>query len=188
MIPVLALSKGAYNTAMARVDADIASMGMHINSLDTNLTNRIDNLQSATQTAMLQLVGVDTAISSLQNRIDNAEARITTVEAEGSPPEGYLTGTVGNYILHAKCSEAGNFTANVYLVYSRAFGCNGTYEECQQYFYSGINWTQGTPAYTTVITYNGTAWNLGKLWFNIGTFALAANITLTLPMSRCSQY
>jgi hypothetical protein len=172
MILQLAPSKAAYNAAIAGFDGEITRLEASINTWGTKLTNQIENLETDTETATATN---SRDIETLQTWAEGAEGRITTVEAQNSPPEGYLTGTAGNYTLHAKSSESGNFTANVHLVYSRAFGYNGTYEDAQQYFYSGINWTQTTPSYATVVTFNGTAWELSELWFNIGTFAMTAN-------------
>lgn len=182
MITGLATAKGAYDDDIMGLEGDIARAGASINTLGTSLNARMDGVEAAAEaaTSEVSIISVATtensdAIGTLQTWKDDADPRITELEGQNSPPEGYLTGTVGNYTLHAECSEAGNFTANVHLVYSRAFGYNGTYEDAQQYFYSGINWTQGTPFYRTVITFNGTGWNLGELWWNIGTFPMAAN-------------
>ena len=101
----------------------------------------------------------------------------------------YMSSTsssTGNYTLSVKSDEAGNFTAKVHLVYSRAFGCNGTYSECQQTFYSGINWTTGTPAYATEVTFDGTDWSLTELWWNVGPITLAADTEVALNITCTS--
>jgi len=164
MIPSLAPSKDAYAADIARYDGEFVRLGASMNTWGTGLTDRIADVEEDTNTNIGQL-----------EILGGADDRIAAVEAQNSPPEGYLTGTLGSYTLHAKCREAGNFTANVYLVYSQAFGCNATYEECQQYFYSRINWAQSPPAYNTVATFNGTAWGVSQVWFNIGTFTMTAN-------------
>ena len=182
MIPSLAPGKDAYAADIARYDGEFVRLGASMNTWGTGLTDRIADVEEDTNTniGQLEILGIratdnNNAIDTLQTWASGADDRIAAVEAQNSPPEGYLTGTLGSYTLHAKCREAGNFTANVYLVYSQAFGCNATYEECQQYFYSRINWAQSPPAYNTVATFNGTAWGVSQVWFNIGTFTMTAN-------------
>lgn len=181
MTPMLAPSKSAYNTAIASLQSDMVRVGAHINTLGTNLTDQITALKR--DTSQIGIIGTTTAtnshdIDTLQAWVDGAEARITTVEAQNSLPEGYLTGTVGNYTLHAKCSEAGNFTANVHLVYSPPVISDNTstQDETLQAFYGSINWTAPMVRdYVPTLTYNSTAWQVSQVWFNIGTFAMTAN-------------
>jgi len=121
-------------------------------------------------------------ISTLKMRINNADGRINDIanDIEGlvcSPPDAYLTGAFGNYILHVKSSKAGNFTANVHLVYSPpvAMGNATTWDEAICVFYAGINWTASiVQSYIPTVAYNGTAWGIAKVSFNIGTFYLTA--------------
>lgn len=184
MVHELAPSKNAHNADMTRLDGEMSAMTNHV----VGLTDDVDGIVALGPLATeddLVTIGNQTAgnafnISVLQTRIGTAEDRIQEAREDianlpGSPPEGYLTGTFGNYTLHAKCSTAGNYTANVHLVYSRAFGYAGTYNETIANFYTGINWTQATPAYCTVVTFNGTAWGISQVWWNIGTFELVAN-------------
>ena len=129
-------------------------------------------------------------IGELQTRLGNAENLITTVqdvlvEVIASPPEGYLTGTVGNYTLHTKASEDGEFTANVHLVYSPpiSVGNATTQDGALQSFYGGINWTAPSLRdYICSLAYNGTAWEVSRVSFNIGTFALTANTETTIDI------
>ena len=186
MVPSLAPSKSLYATDIARLDGGIAGIGTHINTLGTDLTNQIGDLESDVQShnTTLDTIGKKAAgnsadIDSLQTRADDTETKITILEAEeGSPPEGYLTGTMDNYTLHAKSSEAGNFTANVHLVYSPpvSVGNATTQDEALQAFYGSITWTALTIRdYVPTLTYNSTAWHVSQVWFNIGTFTMAAN-------------
>jgi hypothetical protein len=154
----------------------ITRLQANFNNLTVELATKANQTQLETVNSRLSDVAGQIIVQN--GRIGNVESRVSTVEGELlglNLTEVYLAGTFGNYTLYAKSSETGNFTAKVHLMYSRAFGYNGTYEDAQQYFYSGINWTQGTPSYATVITFNGTAWNLGELWWNIGVFPLTAN-------------
>jgi len=195
MVMALAVGKDTYTKTIERLEGGITVVGSKAADTENDVDDilALGPLATAADLAGVtsQTVGLAANLSALETRQDIDHAKIvehgqTLTTLTGSPPEGYLTGTfansTGNYTLHARCSEAGNFTANVHLFYSRAFGFNGTYEEAQQYFYSGINWTQGTPWYRTVITYNSTDWHLSELWWNIGVFALTANNETTIPV------
>jgi len=179
---VVLLTQAPSNADMARAEDRVSAVESKANGNAAD----ISELQDDTNTIEQQYGGVANTVSlhtgsinSMKDRIAIAEGNITAIRDElatvGSPPEGYLTCTFGNYTLHAKASEAGNYTANVHLVYSRAFSFNGTYAEAQQYFYTGINWTTGTPYYHTVVSFNGNHWTLAEAWWNIGTFTLVAN-------------
>jgi len=173
--------------------ADISRIDMNIAAISGTLYG-ITELGPLATAAQIQGISNKIAnqtgnITSLNSRINGNEERINAVVADledivCSPPEGYLTGTFGDYSLHVRTSEACDFTANVHLVYSRAFGYNGTYEDAMQYFYSGINWAKGTPSYATVVTFNGTAWRIREIWFNIGTFSLAVHGEMTIDITH----
>ena len=125
-----------------------------------------------------------TDIGMLNSRINDADGRINAIvndlaELVCSPPDAYLSEEFSNYILHAKSSKAGNFTANVHLVYSPpiAVGNATTRDETINAFYAGINWTGGVVQnYIPTASYNGTAWGISEVSFNIGSFYLATDI------------
>jgi len=189
-------------TAQAATKADLAAevaaregldarASASINKVGSDLTDRLDDVEASAETATDEVailsvtaIGNSDAIDAIQIWKDVTDARLTTVEAENSPPEGYLTGTVGNYTLHAECSEAGNFTANVHLVYAapvyvgNTTTCDGTIST----FYAGINWTMANRDYIPVVTYNGTDWGVSQVWFNLGTFALVADTEAAIPV------
>ena len=124
-------------------------------------------------------------IETLQSWAEDAEDRITTVETLNSPPEGYLTGTVGNYTLHAKAREVGNYTANVNLVYSTPVSAGNatTYDGTLQAFYASVNWSASlVPDYVCSLTCDNTTWGISKVFFSIGTFALEADIEKTIAV------
>jgi len=123
-------------------------------------------------------------ISTLKSRMNNADSRINALANDidklmiCSPPDAYLTGAFGNYTLHIESNKAGNFTANVHLVYSPpiAVGNATTQDEAINKFYASINWTVPTiRTYVPSASYNGTAWGINKVSFNIGAFNLGAN-------------
>ena len=177
MIPALAPGKGAYNAAITGLQADMAQASASINTLGTNLNTRMDTLEGDTEGFASRINANSDDIGTLQGWKDLTDPRITVLESQNSPPEGYLTGNLGNYTLYAKCNEAGNFTANVHLVYVPAVTVgNTTYEDALTTFYGSINWTApAVKAYVPTLTYNSTAWQVSQTWFNIGTFALTAN-------------
>jgi hypothetical protein len=177
MITGLAATKGDISAEAARVNGEFDKVSTHINSLGSGINNQISDLEEEISGYSTTAAENSDDIDILQSWAQGAETRITTVEAHNSPPEGYLTGTVGNYTLHAKCNAAGNFTANVHLVYSPGVVVsNTTYDDALATFYGGINWTTAnTTVYVSTLTYNSTAWLVSQVWFNIGTFEMAAN-------------
>lgn len=144
-----------------------------LDSLAENVTNKFNNQASS--------------ISGLGTRMGNAETKITAVrsditviqgdlaELSNSLSEGYLTGAFGNYTLHAKSNEVGNFTAVVHLAYP----------DMLNEFYDGYNWTVNTtvPAYVPVFAFNGTAWGINEIWWNVGVFELVANNETAIPIT-----
>ena len=198
MVMALAVGKDTYTTAMDRMEAGITVTGAKVADIENDvddilalgpLATRADvaNVTSRTE-AITQDVGtLQTSLGLAQTKILNLEAQLALVA--GSPPEGYLTGTfansTGNYTLHAKCSEAGNFTANINLVYSApvSLGNATAYDDAMQVFYGSINWTAAnTTVYVPTLAYNSTTWGVSKVQFNIGTFGLAANNETTIPV------
>lgn len=190
-------SKGQHTADMARLEDGIVAMGAHVADTDddvadlaTDLATEVGTLEEQDEITQSQLDGVanivaihNGSINSLGTRIANAEADIALF---GSPPEGYLTGTVGNYTLHAKSSVAGTFTANLHLVYSPPIGAGNatTYDEAVQAFYGGVNWAAAnTTSYIPTVSYDGTDWGISQVWFNIGTFALEENDEVAIDIA-----
>jgi len=121
-------------------------------------------------------------IGGLDSRLGSAENCITALQNDVagllcSPPEGYLTGTFGNYTLHARASEAGEFTVNVHLVYSPPLtaGNSTNFTAAASWFYDIIDYTSPyLRDYYCTISYDGVAWGISRVSFNIGTITLAA--------------
>jgi hypothetical protein len=168
--------------------AALDTLEAELDTLDEDVTGTLEDQAGDISGLTTRMGNAEHKVSDAQDDITIMQGNITTMQdtlnkLPNSPPEGYLTGTFGDYTLHAESSEAGNFTANVHLMYSRAFSCNGTYVECQEYFYSGIDWAKATPAYATIVTYNRTAWGISQVWWNIGTFELEANTEKTIDIT-----
>jgi hypothetical protein len=172
MITGMAATKGDISAEAARVNGEFDKVSTHINSLGSGINDQISDLEEEITGYGATADENNDAIEVLQTWSQGAEGRIAQIETQNSPAEGYLTGTFGNYTLHAKCKEAGNFTANVHLVYSLPLwidGGNITIEEVLAVFSPPLDWV------TPTIAYNGTVWTVTEVAFNIGTFAMAAN-------------
>ena len=198
MVMQLAVGKDAYTKAMERLEGGITVTGAKVADIENDvdgilaqgpLATRADvaNVTSRTEAITQDVGALQTSLGLAQTKILGLEAQLALVT--GSPPEGYLTGTfansTGNYTLHAKCSEAGNFTANINLVYAApVYVGNATnYDEAIGAFYAGINWTAAnTTVYVPTLAYNSTAWGVSKVQFNIDAFALVANNETAIPV------
>ncbi len=196
MIHKLAPSKADYNAGMARIDGEMAAMTNHV----VGLTDDVEGILALGPLATEDDLGVvrnKTAsnafnISALKARMGVAEDGIKEIREDianlpSSPPEGYLTGDFGNYTLHAKCGTAGNYTANIHLVFRPMLyswnielcAGNGTMGEliagqrALDDFYIATNIT----AFTVhpVVGCDGSDCGISEVWWNIGTFELEAN-------------
>jgi len=173
-----------------------------IDRIDTNIATISGILYPISEMGTLateaQLQGISNKIADhtgnityLDNRADSTEEQINAVVADledivCSPPEGYLTGTFGNYVLHVRTNEACDFTADIHLAYStpKAVGNATTYDQAVQAFYASINWTgPAVQDYFCDITYNGTAWGISQVWFNVGTFSLTVHGEMAIDIT-----
>lgn len=186
-------SKGQYNADMIRLEDGIVAMSAHIADTDkdvadntadiTAFTTQVGNFSVEQFNGVANKVALHTSdINSLDGKWETMADNITAIKENlatvGSPPEGYLTGTYGNYTLHAKASDAGNFTANIHLVYSppKVVGNGTTYDQAMQAFYAGIDYVAAnTTEYACTVIYTGATWGVSRVWFNIGTFELVGN-------------
>ena len=197
MVMALAVGKDTYTTDKDRMEAGITVTGAKVADIENDVDDilALGPLATAADLAGVtsQTVGLAANLSALETRQDIDHAKIiehgqTLTTLTGSPPEGYLTGTfansTGNYTLHTRCDTAGNYTANINLVYlAPVIVGNTTQEDALQTFYGSVNWTAtNTMVYVPTLTYNSTAWGVSKVQFNIGTFALAANNETPIPV------
>jgi len=188
-------SKGVVNANAGRISEVQNTIGTITDGLATKASQAdLDNLsQSLTDTIDGQdrdIGGLRTRMSAAENGISEARTDITTIQSDmaglsNSPPEAYLTGTFSNYTLHAKSNEAGNFTTNVHLVYSAPIyvGNATTHDGTLSAFYDDVIWMETTPAYAAVATFNGTAWGISEVWWNVGIFELEANTEEEIEVS-----
>ena len=180
-------SKGAVNTNKADVSQVKTILGTVVDGVATKASQAELNSVAGNVTDILDdqegdINGLRSKVNTAQTRLNQARTDISTIqnslaELSKSLVQAYLTGTFGNYVIHAKSSEAGTFTANVHLVYSAPIyvGNATTEDESMSAFYSGMDWTETTPSYATIATFNGTAWGISEVWFNTGIFQLEAN-------------
>lgn len=171
--------------------------GLATKASQAELDSFAGNVTEALDDQEVDINGLEARANTADNRINEARGNITTMQGNittmwndieaitCSPPEGYLTGTFGNYTLHAECNEAGTFTANVHLVYSAPLriGNTTTHDEILSAFYSEIIWVETTPTYVAVVTFNGTAWGISEVWWSVGAFELAANTEKEIDIS-----
>lgn len=153
-----------------------------LSQTDQEILDSIGLLDDQDAAAILALHGINATVSGHVATINDLAALIHALQYKTdniicSPPEAYLTGEFGNYTLCAKSSKSGNFTSNVHMVYSPPIvaGNATNYTDAAEYFYIGINWTMANYLYTPSISFNGTAWGISEVSFNIGTFMLEAN-------------
>lgn len=183
MVIGIAPSKGE----MAEIDDSLATLSTKVDSIlalgPLAMQGQIDTLSDQEHNNHAMIGGLQTRLGNMENLITAVQGDLATVTC--SPPEGYLTGTAGNYTLHTKAGRTGNFTANVHLVYSPPIGAGNatTQAKALQVFYSSINWTAPSLRdYICTLAYNGTAWEISQVSFNIGMFALAANTEETVDI------
>jgi len=167
--------KGIYDDYIARLDDAISDIN---DTLGQGTFATDDDLVSI----FGQLTDHAGNISWLNNHIGNVEDKVNSVQDDVSKiicssPDAHLEGMAGNYTLYVKSGHAGEFTANVHLVYSPPVSAgNATnYSAAVDYFYAGINWTIANHSYTPMAAFNGTAWGTSRVSFNIGTFTLEAH-------------
>jgi hypothetical protein len=176
-----------YNDDINQLNADIASTAGELDGiLGLGPLATDDDLNTLNGT----VADHTSDIGYLNSRINDTDGRINAItnDLEGlvcSPPDAYLTGIFGNYTLHIKSSKAGNFTANVNLIYSTPIVVGNATTHCGAIsaFYASINWTApNVQGYVPTVAYNGAAWGITKVSLNIGTFALAAGAETTIDI------
>lgn len=137
-----------------------------------NMTEQLDDMGGEIQNDLQALIG------AMQAELDQLQSDL------GSLTAAYLTGEYGNYSVHVKALVGGNFTVNVHLQYSPGKGNSTDYAAALDYFYTSVNWTMGgVPSYVCSPTFNGTAWVITDVWFNIGSFALHPDGVSILPVA-----
>jgi len=181
----LGVEKKTYETDTARYEESLMLHGAGIADNDNRL-DAIEGLGTLATEADVTIVANQTStntanITAMSDRLTTTEGNITAIRDDlayvsGSPPEGYLTGGFGNYTLHTKASEVGNYTADIILAYSTPIAVgNTTYDDAVQAFHGSVN--MGAPSvrhYEPSLVHTDTQWAVRKVTFNIGTFALEA--------------
>ena len=187
--------KGLVNTHTTDIGQLKTTMGVISDGLGTKVS--LEALNATEQAIEARFEGQNTALNRIEGRLNNADTGLDAIWTQvgnitgyvrylqdkltNSPPEVSLQGTFGNYTLTAKSAHPGNFTANVHLIYSPAVGNAGNQSAALGYFYAGVNWTVNAtiPQYVPVTTFDGTAWGVSQVWWNVGMFPLVAgNMTM----------
>lgn len=179
-------SKGQVNTNKVDIGGIKNSLAAVVDGLTTKASQAALDEFSTTVTGALgdqelDITALQARANATDNKINEAKGDINAIrndleELTCSPPEGYLAGSFGNYTLYAECNEAGNFTANVHLVYSPMVGTAANHTAIVDSFYASVDWGVNAtiPSYVPVPSFDGTAWGISEVWWNVGTFALAA--------------
>jgi hypothetical protein len=184
-------SKGVVNANAGDIGGLKTTIGTVVDALSTKasqteLDGFSENVTNALDDQARDVTGLRNRVNTAETKLNEARTDITNIQ-DSLADQVSLTGTFGNYTLHAKSNVAGNFTANVHLIYSAPIyvGNTTTHDETLSAFYSGISWTETTPLYATVATFNGMAWGISEVWWNIGTFELVGNTEKALNI-KCT--
>ena len=162
---------------LSQTDDEILDILGDLDAQDADTTSAIGGINSTILGQVASIDGLTLLLNGLQTDFDNLVC---------SPPDAYLDGTFADYTLYVKPDEAGQFTANVNLAYSTPISAgNATnYTAAVDYFYAGINWTLASYLYIPTVSFNGTAWGISEVSFNIGTFMSGAH-TETMVDIKC---
>lgn len=147
-----------------------------LGGLDADTTSAIGGINSTVLGQVASIDGLTLLLNGLQTDFDNLVCR---------PPDAHLAGSFGDYTLYVKSNKAGQFTANVHLLYSTPISAGNVtnYTAAVDYFYAGINWTLANYLYIPTVSFNGTAWGICQVSFNIGTFTLEAHTESIINIS-----
>jgi len=183
IIPSIASRGKSYDEALERVEQSMSNMSAQLAGLSNTVTRVSANLENAitdftdvmrdTQGEVQGIGGAASQFITMLEQLQDDLARISD-----GPPTAWLTGTFGDYTLHTRSNEGGNFTANIYLRYDAPVALNATsYSEAMDEFYADVDWDdEDVRAYVPILIHNGTAWFVTAIHFNVGTFVLEAGV------------
>lgn len=172
------------------ISRDIKDQADQFASNLTAISDQVQASQDEFEAAMTQQFedwqdGIDNNLAGFYDLIGILQSELDQLQSDlGSLTLPYLAGEFGNYSLHVKAVTGGNFTANVHLHYSSGIGNSTGYAAALDYFYAGVNWTmEGVPSYVCQPAFNGIAWGITDVWFNIGSFVLMPGGESILPVA-----
>ena len=184
---LLAIMAGIIVTGLK---ADIRQQG---EQFTTDLADASGQLQAdnedfqanVTEQLGLGLADYQTLLQGVQDELAGLQLDLGGwVFADLTAHPGPLPEDWGSYLAHMTSPSGGTYTANVHLHYSPGIGNSTNYTAALDYFYSGINWTTpGVPGYVCNPSFNGTAWGITEVWFNIGTFTLMPGEMVVQPVA-----
>jgi len=179
-------SKGVVETNKVDIGGLKNTMDDVVDGLATKAShNELEDLSETVTNALgdqaADISDVDERTRIAEEKLTQARTDIAAIQEDVagltySPPEGYLTGAFGNYTLHAKSNDAGNFTARVHLVYSPMVVSAANQTAAVDGFYGSVDWSVNAtiPGYVPVVAFDGTTWGINEIWWNVGIFELAA--------------
>lgn len=157
--------------SMADMSGQIAGLTTTVNRVSGNLEDAIDDFTEVVRSAGGEVEGLGDATGQLIIMLGQMQDKLELL-ADG-PPRAWLTGTFGSHTLHAKSNQAGNFTGIIYLGYDSPVALNATsHGAAMDEFAAGLD--EPTHAYVPTLSFNGTAWHVTSVHFNVGTFTLEA--------------
>lgn len=181
-----------FNVSLADNLTAILSLGFNLTALGSDIeinAGNITDLKGDVATLAGTVGSHSGYLDLLDDDVEALAGNITAMQGEletiGSPPEAYLSGnlTSGNLTIHAEASEAGDYTADVHLVFTPTIGVGNatTYSEAVANWTATVNWAVAdAKLYIPVASYNGTTWAISQVWWNVGAFELAADTDIAV--------
>lgn len=168
---------------IAALNATLTSMGAEIETLNATATDnstaiavleaQVAVLEQECEDITAGIVAINAALDTIGEDITALEAAVADIT---SPPQAYLSGSFGDYTLHAEACQAGEYAAVIHLCYGSPVElAGGNYTAAIADFYASIDW--GDPDvrdYVPALSYDGAGWGVTGISFNIGTFTLEA--------------
>ena len=192
MIPDIGVTHGRLEATIDRFDLGISHIGSEladqakiVQSMDVDLAAAEDKVDALGVTVS----GYDDTIAAAVAKADAADAaledlqgRITVLNA--ATLEAWLTGTSGNYTVHAKAGKAGDYATIIHLGYTAPAALNGAdYAAAMADFYDNLDTAAANfRAYVPTVSYNGTAWHLNGILFSAGLVTLEAGTEKATPV------
>ena len=181
MIPDMAVTHGRLEAAMNRVDQGIAHIGSEIadqarvvQSISADLEaaeDEVDELADTVGSYYDTIVAAAAKADELASALDQLQGQIGAIDA--SAPEAWLTGVAGNFTLHVKVSDAGLYSATIYLCYAEPVVLGaGNHTAAVDEFYAIVDWGEAGFAYIPTLSHDGHNWVVTAVSFNIGTVHL----------------
>ncbi|MCK4714239.1 MAG: hypothetical protein KAT35_01585, partial [Candidatus Aenigmarchaeota archaeon] len=179
------------------VNADIRDQATHFDKLVDGQADYFNDAVAATREGLRaeydsfqgnmtqQWDVIDYTLASFDERLTIMQAELDQLQSGSwNEASAHMAGEYPNYTLHMRSMIGGNFTANVHLHYVPGMGNSSNYTAALDYFCTAVDWTmEDVPSYVCQPAFNGTAWVITDIWFNVGLFELGQDQDAALPVS-----